>query len=125
MIDADPILSDGRHPVARAHAIETRGEDQSQARLTMTMDRRTWLLLGRSSPIVDRVRRARRAEPRRSARNGKARDGLHAHGLFTQERTIGLLATKVKSTGTPALARPDRLRWELAAPDSVVYRVAP
>lgn len=30
VIDADPILSDGRYPAARAHAIETRGEDQAK-----------------------------------------------------------------------------------------------
>jgi hypothetical protein len=46
-------------------------------------------------------------------------------GPFTQERTIGLLAAKVRSTGTLTLVRPDRLRWELAAPDSVVYWVTP
>jgi outer membrane lipoprotein-sorting protein len=46
-------------------------------------------------------------------------------GPFTQERTIGLLAAKVRSTGTLTLVRPDRLRWELAAPDDVVYWVTP
>ncbi|MGH7283339.1 MAG: LolA family protein [Polyangiaceae bacterium] len=46
-------------------------------------------------------------------------------GPFTQERTIGLLATKVKSTGTLTMVRPDRLRWELAPPDDIVYWVGP
>jgi len=46
-------------------------------------------------------------------------------GPFTQERVIGLLATKVTSTGTLVLVRPDRLLWELAAPDSVAYWVGP
>ena len=46
-------------------------------------------------------------------------------GPFTQERTIGLLAAKVRSTGTLTLVRPDRLRWELAAPDDVVYWMSP
>ena len=46
-------------------------------------------------------------------------------GPFTQERTIGMMATKIRSTGTLTLVRPDRLRWELAAPDSVVYWVGP
>lgn len=46
-------------------------------------------------------------------------------GPFTQERTIGLLAAKVRSTGTLTLVRPDRLRWELAPPDSVVYWMRP
>jgi hypothetical protein len=46
-------------------------------------------------------------------------------GPFTQERKIGLLAAKVKSTGTLTLVRPDRLRWELNAPDDAVYWVVP
>jgi outer membrane lipoprotein-sorting protein len=46
-------------------------------------------------------------------------------GPFTQERTIGLLATTVTSHGTLVLVRPDRLRWELAPPDDVVYWVTP
>jgi hypothetical protein len=46
-------------------------------------------------------------------------------GPFTQERTIGLLAAKVKSTGTLTLVRPDRLRWELGPPDEAVYWVVP
>jgi outer membrane lipoprotein-sorting protein len=46
-------------------------------------------------------------------------------GPFTQERTIGLLASKVKSTGKLALVRPDRLLWELDAPDSISYWVGP
>ena len=55
-----------------------------------------------------------------------ARAGLKTlKGPFTQERTIGLLAAKVKSTGTLTMVRPDRLRWELAPPDDVVYWVGP
>lgn len=46
-------------------------------------------------------------------------------GPFTQERVIGLLATKVTSTGRLTLVRPDRLLWELDAPDSVSYWVGP
>ncbi len=46
-------------------------------------------------------------------------------GPFTQERTIGLLASKIKSTGTLTLVRPDRLRWELAPPDDIIYWVGP
>jgi hypothetical protein len=57
---------------------------------------------------------------------GAARNGLRTlRGPFTQERTIGLLSAKVKSTGTLTLVRPDRLRWELAPPDAVVYWVGP
>jgi hypothetical protein len=46
-------------------------------------------------------------------------------GPFTQTRTIGLLAAAVRSTGTMALLRPDRLRWELAPPDGVTFFVGP
>src|ERR1019366_297922 len=46
-------------------------------------------------------------------------------GPFTQTRTIGLLATDVRSPGTLILVRPDRLRWELAAPDDVTFFVGP
>ena len=38
---------------------------------------------------------------------------------------FGLLATTVTSTGTLYLERPDRLRWELAPPDDVVYWITP
>ncbi|MRG94255.1 LolA family protein [Polyangium spumosum] len=46
-------------------------------------------------------------------------------GPFEQERTIGLLATAVKSAGEMSLVRPDRLRWELLPPDAVTYWVGP
>jgi outer membrane lipoprotein-sorting protein len=46
-------------------------------------------------------------------------------GPFTQDRTIGLLAAKVHSTGSLTLVRPGRLRWELAAPDDVTYWISP
>jgi outer membrane lipoprotein-sorting protein len=46
-------------------------------------------------------------------------------GPFTQTRTIGLLAAKVRSTGVLTLVRPDRLRWELLPPDDVIYWVTP
>lgn len=46
-------------------------------------------------------------------------------GPFTQERTIGLLASKITSTGTLVLVRPDRLLWDLAPPDSVSYWIGP
>ena len=59
-------------------------------------------------------------------RVGRARAALKTLvGSFTQERTIGLLAASVKSTGTVTLVRPDRLRWELAPPDDVVYWITP
>jgi hypothetical protein len=46
-------------------------------------------------------------------------------GPFTQERTISLLATSVRSQGTVYLVRPDRLRWELEPPDDIVYWMTP
>jgi hypothetical protein len=60
------------------------------------------------------------------ARVAKARASLRTLvGPFTQERTIGLLAASVRSTGTVTLVRPDRLRWELSPPDDVVYWITP
>lgn len=60
------------------------------------------------------------------ARVARARASMRSlQGPFTQTRTIGLLSTDVKSTGTLALVRPDRLRWELAPPDSVVFWMLP
>jgi len=44
---------------------------------------------------------------------------------FTQERTIGLLSSTVKSEGEMTLVRPDKLRWELKSPDAVVYYITP
>ncbi len=56
----------------------------------------------------------------------KARAGLKTLvGPFVQERTIGLLATAVKSTGQMTMVRPDRLRWELEPPDAITYWVGP
>src|SRR5262245_60475948 len=56
----------------------------------------------------------------------KARAGLQTLvGGFTQERTIGLLATAVKSEGEMTVVRPDRLRWELRPPDAIVYWIGP
>jgi Outer membrane lipoprotein carrier protein LolA len=46
-------------------------------------------------------------------------------GPFTQTRTIGLLAADVRSHGTMALVRPDRLRWRLEPPDDVTFWAGP
>jgi outer membrane lipoprotein-sorting protein len=60
------------------------------------------------------------------AKIGEARAPLKTLvGPFVQIRKIGLLASEVRSNGTLTLVRPDRLRWELAAPDDVVYWVTP
>lgn len=56
----------------------------------------------------------------------KARKNLKTmKSSFTQERNMKLLATTIKSTGQFYYVAPDRLRWELAAPDDVIYWVAP
>ncbi len=44
---------------------------------------------------------------------------------FTQVRTIGLLGTDVTSTGEATVVRPDKLRWEVFAPDATTYWVLP
>ena len=44
---------------------------------------------------------------------------------FEQERTLGLLATRVVSRGELSLIRPDQLRWELFAPDSITWWLTP
>ena len=56
----------------------------------------------------------------------KARAGLRTLvGPFVQERTIGLLATTVKSEGEVTMVLPDKLRWELRPPDAVIYWIGP
>ena len=43
---------------------------------------------------------------------------------FTQDRTIGLLASSVSSRGDLILVRPDRLRWHLDPPDEITWWVS-
>jgi hypothetical protein len=94
----------------------------------MTVKRRTFLL-GSASVLFFLARpRAARADALDDllARIAAARAPVRTLvGPFDQTRKIGLLATEVKSTGTMTLVRPDRLRWELGAPDDVVYWVTP
>jgi hypothetical protein len=60
------------------------------------------------------------------ARIAKARAPVRTlQGPFTQTRTIGLLSTDVRSTGSLVLVRPDRLRWQLAPPDDVTFWITP
>jgi hypothetical protein len=60
------------------------------------------------------------------ARVGRARASVRTlQGPFEQRRTIGLLATEVRSHGTLTLVRPDYLRWDLAPPDDVTFWVGP
>jgi outer membrane lipoprotein-sorting protein len=56
----------------------------------------------------------------------KARKNVRTlRASFVQERKLTLLATTVRSTGELAYVAPDRLRWELAPPDDIVYLVGP
>jgi outer membrane lipoprotein-sorting protein len=56
----------------------------------------------------------------------RARKGVRTlRASFVQERKLTLLATTVKSTGELAYVAPDRLRWELAPPDDIVYLIGP
>ena len=93
----------------------------------MKIPRRQALEILVASSVVAVALPARAAPPGDLlARIARARAPVHTlQGPFTQTRTIGLLSTEVKSTGTLALLRPDRLRWQLAAPDDVTFWVGP
>jgi hypothetical protein len=91
----------------------------------MTPSRRA-VLAGSAALLASRGARADGAADDLLARIARARAPVRSiQGPFTQKRTIGLLATDVRSHGTLALVRPDRLRWELAPPDSVTFWVGP
>ena len=73
------------------------------------------------------VARGARADPLddRLAAIAAARGQLRTlTGPFTQDRTIGLLSTKVHSTGRLWLVRPERLRWDVNE-EQVSYWIAP
>jgi outer membrane lipoprotein-sorting protein len=92
------------------------------------VDRRTFLRLaaaGSALGLVGGVAPAA-ADELSPALITRARQGLKsAIAKFTQVRTVGLLATDVKSQGTMTVVTPDRLRWELAPPDAVTYWIGP
>ncbi len=89
------------------------------------MDRRHFILTTISALAVSRVAEAAPLDDA-LADIAKARAKLTTlQGPFVQERTIALLASKVKSTGKLFMVRPDRLRWELDAPDAATYWVLP
>lgn len=73
------------------------------------------LPLAHAAPLDDLLKRI--AEARRELKTLRAD--------FVQTRTIGLLATEVKSKGRLTLAMPDRLRWDLLPPDDVTYWLGP
>jgi hypothetical protein len=91
----------------------------------MTHSRRVFLA---ASASLMAARRAHAEAPHSDllARIARARAPVRTlQGPFVQIRTIGLLATDVRSTGTLTLLRPDRLRWELGPPDDVIFWVVP
>jgi hypothetical protein len=92
----------------------------------MRLTRRA-LLAAASCGVIGAARAARAGDADDVvARIGRARERVRTlQGPFTQTRTIGLLATEVRSKGTLTLVRPDRLRWELAPPDDVVFWIGP
>ncbi len=92
----------------------------------MTLSRRA--LLGASALLVLRVREARAERPLDELLGAIARARAPVRtiqGPFTQTRTIGLLSTEVRSTGTMTMLRPDRLRWDLGPPDDVTFWITP
>lgn len=75
---------------------------------------------------ISRIARADAALDAALADVAKARGKLTTlQGPFDQERTVSLLAGKVKSSGRYWLVRPDRLRWELSPPDAATYWILP
>jgi hypothetical protein len=85
-------------------------------------------LLGGSTAVLLAARAARAGDPIDDllVRVARARAHLRTlQGPFTQTRTIGLLATDVRSKGTLTVVCPDRLRWDLAPPDEVSFFVGP
>jgi outer membrane lipoprotein carrier protein len=84
------------------------------------------LLLASASLVVARRALADDSLDALLADVAKARKGMKSmKATFTQERKLTLLATSVKSTGNLAFVAPDRLRWELDAPDNVIYWIGP
>ncbi len=91
----------------------------------MTLSRRS--LLGATALwLVARSARAAGPIADLLARVARARAPMKTlQGPFTQTRTIGLLSTDVRSVGSLALVRPDRLRWRLEPPDDITFWVGP
>jgi hypothetical protein len=92
-----------------------------------------WILLGVLGAVA--VHLPAHAEERTKVENVDAlladisrarKDVKTLRASFTQERRIALLSTSVKSRGELTFATaPDRLRWDLAPPDDIVYFVGP
>jgi hypothetical protein len=87
---------------------------------------RRHLIVGSAAVLACRPAMAETPLKDALARVASARAGLRTlSGPFQQTRKIGLLASEVRSTGTLVLARPDRLRWELAPPDAITFWIGP
>lgn len=83
-------------------------------------------LQGTAILLVSRRVRAEAGDDEVFARIARARAPVRTiRGPFAQVRTIGLLATDVRSHGTLALVRPDRLRWTLDPPDDMTFWMGP
>ena len=92
---------------------------------TPTLTRRALVAGG---TVLAFTRAARAADPVDAllSRIAGARTGVRSvRGPFVQTRTIGLLATDVRSSGLLTLVRPDRLRWELLPPDAITFWSGP
>jgi len=90
------------------------------------LSRRALLTGSAATLLASRVARAAAPVDDLLARVARARAHLRTlQGPFTQTRTIGLLATDVRSQGTLTVVCPDRLRWDLAPPDDMSFFVLP
>jgi outer membrane lipoprotein-sorting protein len=83
----------------------------------MMLARRQLLVLAAAAALPGTARTARAL--------GVATTWKTLAGPFVQERTLGLFKQTVRSQGRLTLVRPDRLRWELFAPDEIVYWATP
>jgi hypothetical protein len=91
----------------------------------MTLSRRA-LWVGAALLFAPRAVRAAAPIDDLLSRIARARAPVRTlKGPFAQTRTIGLLSTDVRSIGSLALVRPDRLRWQLAPPDDVTFWAGP
>jgi len=70
--------------------------------------------LAQASPLDDAI-----------ARIERARSGLRTlRADFVQKKVVSLFAEEVRSTGRLVVRRPDRLRWEVTAPDASLFVIA-
>ncbi len=88
------------------------------------LSRRAVLALALAAPLLAPVAARADATDDALAKVTKARKEVKTLiARFTQVRQVGLLAEEVKSTGELTVVTPDKLRWELFPPDSIVFWV--